>query len=526
MPDQKPDPSAQSGDRKAMSAAWTLISDVLAGATAIRAKGATYLPKYEGEDDKEYGRRKQVAPWRPEFADALQSLASKPFGKDVGLKDGASERIKSLAEDVDGRGNSQTAFARETFAKAIAKGFHLILVDYPAMHTGEDGEAPKRPLTIAEEQAAGARPYWIQVQADDVLALYTRWDGGREVIEHLRLREGVTVRDGFGERTVERVRVYEPGRWEVWEQNASKDWERVAQGVIARGPKNASSVPAVLFFTGERLGEMRVKPPLEELAHCQIELYQALSRQDEILTFASSPMLTANGLSAPTDGSAIAVGPKTILYAPGGGEGSTPSWEYINPDASNIEQVRKHVESIIADMRRLGMQPATPRSGTVTATGESIGAARAHSALQAWAIGLKDAFEQAYVFTAEWLGDSRGYRLRAGLLELLTTDHTIAWLGAVHGWFAHDSPEARTARYRLTRYAGHPDAPEPDLLNVALRAGDRFLLCTDGLTDQVPYERIQAVLEAGGTGAADSLLADSLAAGGTDNATAVIVEVG
>ena len=41
----------------------------------------------------------------------------------------------------------------------------------------------------------------------------------------------------------------------------------------------------------------------------------------------------------------------------------------------------------------------------VTATGESIGAARAHSALQAWAIGLKDAFEQAYVFTAEWLGE-------------------------------------------------------------------------------------------------------------------------
>lgn len=405
MPDPKPNPSEQSGERKAMQAAWTLISDVLAGAAVIREKGFTYLPKYEGEDDKEYRRRKQVAPWRPEFADALQSLASKPFGKDVGLKDGASERIKGLAEDVDGRGNSQTAFAREAFAKAIAKGFHLILVDYPAMHAGEDSEAPKRPLTIAEEQAAGARPYWIQVQADDVLALYTRWEGGREVIEHLRLRECVTMRDGFGERTVERVRVYEPGRWEVWEQNASKDWERVAQGVIARGPKNAASVPAVLFFTGERLGELRVKPPLEELAHCQVELYQALSRQDEILTFASSPMLTANGLSAPTDGSSIAVGPKTVLYAPGSGEGSTPSWAYINPDASNIEQVREHVESIIADMRRLGMQPATSRSGTPTATGESIGAARAHSALQAWAIGLKDAFEQAYVFTAEWLGE-------------------------------------------------------------------------------------------------------------------------
>jgi PPM family protein phosphatase len=123
------------------------------------------------------------------------------------------------------------------------------------------------------------------------------------------------------------------------------------------------------------------------------------------------------------------------------------------------------------------------------------------------------------------LGDSRAYRLRDGLLELLTTDHTIAWLGIVHGWFEHDSAEARAARYRLTRYAGHPDAPEPDLLNVSLRPGDRFLLCTDGLTDQVPYESIRSALESRPAGAVKMLLADSLAAGGRDNATAVLVQV-
>jgi serine/threonine protein phosphatase PrpC len=120
------------------------------------------------------------------------------------------------------------------------------------------------------------------------------------------------------------------------------------------------------------------------------------------------------------------------------------------------------------------------------------------------------------------IGDSRAYRLRHGLVELLTTDHTIAWLGAVHGWFAHDSAEAHAARYRLTRYIGHPDAPEPDLLNISLRPGDRLLLCTDGIADQVAYERIQAALE---SGSAEAVLSDSLAAGGRDNATAVLVDV-
>jgi len=125
------------------------------------------------------------------------------------------------------------------------------------------------------------------------------------------------------------------------------------------------------------------------------------------------------------------------------------------------------------------------------------------------------------------LGDSRVYRLRDGLLELLTVDHTAAWLGVLNGWFTPESPEGRAARYRLTRYAGHPGAPEPDLLNAGLRPGDLFLLCTDGISDQVSYERLAEVLGAGTNVAAavETLLGDSLLIG-DDNATAVLVRVG
>lgn len=124
------------------------------------------------------------------------------------------------------------------------------------------------------------------------------------------------------------------------------------------------------------------------------------------------------------------------------------------------------------------------------------------------------------------LGDSRAYRLRDGLLDLLTVDHTIAWLGVLHGWFAYDSSDARAARYRLTRYAGHPDAPEPDLLNVTLQPGDVYLLCTDGVSDQLTYERLTRVLATEDPGAAvHTLLDDTLTAGGRDNATAVVIRV-
>jgi PPM family protein phosphatase len=126
------------------------------------------------------------------------------------------------------------------------------------------------------------------------------------------------------------------------------------------------------------------------------------------------------------------------------------------------------------------------------------------------------------------VGDSRVYRQRAGLLELLTTDHTAAWLGAVYGWYPADSPEAAAARCRLHRYIGHPGAPEPDVLNVRLLPGDVLCVCTDGLAEQVTYQRLGQVLAGSGPPReqVDTLLADSLAAGGRDNATVAVLRVG
>ena len=124
------------------------------------------------------------------------------------------------------------------------------------------------------------------------------------------------------------------------------------------------------------------------------------------------------------------------------------------------------------------------------------------------------------------VGDSRVYRLRGGLLELLTVDHSAAWLGAVYGWYPADSPAAARARYQLTRFVGHPDRAEPDVLNVSLRDGDVYCVCTDGVAEQVTYRRLSQALGAADPGeAVTRVLADTQAAGGRDNATAAVVRV-
>lgn len=120
------------------------------------------------------------------------------------------------------------------------------------------------------------------------------------------------------------------------------------------------------------------------------------------------------------------------------------------------------------------------------------------------------------------LGDSRAYRLRDGLLELLTTDHNRAWLSAVHGGQPGEAP-----RYQLTRFVGHPADPEPDLLSVSLRPGDVYCLCTDGVSEAVSHSRLARRLGSGldPIKIVHDLLSDVLAAGGRDNATVTLLRV-
>ncbi|SHG79464.1 protein of unknown function [Kaistia soli DSM 19436] len=403
MADPKtPSPNDESGAYQALCGAWAMISDIRAGASAVRGKGVAYLPKYEAESTEDYARRKATAPWRPEFNDALAALVSKPFSRDIGVRGADDFDLKSLVEDVDTRGNSITIFARDVFADGIADGLHGILIDHPPMPPN---------ATRADEKAAGARPYFVHIQAIDLIAVYFEVIGGRLVPVHARIRECVTERSGFAETTINQVRVLEPGIWQVWRADDQGNWFKYQYGETS-----LSYVPLVLFFTGERRGDYLNKPPLKDLADLQIELFQALSRQDEILNFAGFPMLSANGFSKPEGD--IKVGPRSILFAPAV-EGVQTSWQFIQPDAALIEQVASHVGSITEDMRRLGMQPMVQRAGGVTATATSVDTAKAHSVLQAWVIGLKDALEQAFVIACDYLG-------RQASVELdISTDFSV-----------------------------------------------------------------------------------------------------
>ena len=123
------------------------------------------------------------------------------------------------------------------------------------------------------------------------------------------------------------------------------------------------------------------------------------------------------------------------------------------------------------------------------------------------------------------VGDSRAYLLRSGRLLRLTRDHTYVQLLVESGLMSAE--EAATSRKRhmlVNAVGGSSEEVHVDVERVPLANGDRVLLCSDGLTDEVGDDAIRTLLADASTAAqaCETLTARALAGGGRDNITVVV----
>jgi protein phosphatase len=114
------------------------------------------------------------------------------------------------------------------------------------------------------------------------------------------------------------------------------------------------------------------------------------------------------------------------------------------------------------------------------------------------------------------VGDSRCYRVRDGAMKQLTTDHTMADYGVSGPEGAH-----------LSRALGVWPTVPIDIVHVAPKLGDLYLLCSDGLTKMVPDGTIASQLlhEENPTAALDRLIVFANAHGGKDNITVILIRI-
>ena len=125
------------------------------------------------------------------------------------------------------------------------------------------------------------------------------------------------------------------------------------------------------------------------------------------------------------------------------------------------------------------------------------------------------------------VGDSRAYLLREGELEQITRDHTVVQELVDQGRITPEVAASHPSRSVLTRALQSGGEADPDLFFLDVRPADRYLICSDGLSDVVPSDAIREVLatETEPEQAAQRLIELANAGGGPDNITCVIADV-
>lgn len=125
------------------------------------------------------------------------------------------------------------------------------------------------------------------------------------------------------------------------------------------------------------------------------------------------------------------------------------------------------------------------------------------------------------------VGDSRAYSFFEGRIRQITEDHSFVNSQLKQGVITEQQARESNQRNIITRALGTADRVKPDIAVHAIRAGERLLLCSDGLSDMVDDESMAELMNGDGDlrDAARRLVDAANAAGGRDNITVILAEL-
>jgi serine/threonine protein phosphatase PrpC len=147
-----------------------------------------------------------------------------------------------------------------------------------------------------------------------------------------------------------------------------------------------------------------------------------------------------------------------------------------------------------------------------------------HHGMGSTVVGMHVADDMVHI---AHVGDSRCYRIRAGVIQQMTRDHSLINDALELKPDLTKEELARLPKNIITRALGMKDAVKVDIRSELIEPGDTFLLCSDGLTGMVPPDQILEVINVTEEPqeACELLIAEANDAGGTDNISALIVRI-
>lgn len=375
-----------------MKAEWDMSDTLWEGTQAMRDAGEQYLPKYEAESSSDYTARKDATVLFNMFSRAIIAATGKVFKKPITLQQDQGKEIgKDLQEwidNIDGEGKTLNAFAKDLFQDVLRHGLCHFMVDM-SLSNAE---------TRAEQKRRGERPYWVKMEAPEIIGWRFEVRGGVKRLTQLRRMYSVREPLGlFDEVIIKRVAVYEPGVYQIYQQGNDKNWSLIEEGTLG-----VDYIPLVTVYS-DRIGFMRAHPAFLNLAYKNIEHWQSCSDQRHILRWARFAIPVISGWDATSD--TLTFGPSSLVKL----TDPAAKMYFAEHSGAAIESGFKDLEQLKDEMAYLALDPflrRQPGGGKdITATARILDETGANSSLANWAISLKNGIETGLQYTAGRIGE-------------------------------------------------------------------------------------------------------------------------
>jgi hypothetical protein len=366
----------------AMQDEWELVDALWGGTETMREAGELYLPNLGIEETKDYEARLQQTVLLNMFSRAINAAVGKVFKKPVVLQDEKLDDIQEWSKNINKEGKNLSTFAQELFRNSVKHGVSYFMVDMSR------SEAETR----EEQKQRNERPYWIQFPATQIIGWRFEIQNDVQVLTQLRRLYTAKAPDGlWGTKNVERVTVYEPGSYQVYEKNDKGNWFLTDD----TGSTGVGYISLVSLYT-DQTGFMQASPAFLDLAYKNIEHWQSSSDQRHILKWARFAIPVVSGWDASED--KMAFGPSSCVKL----TDPQAKMYFAEHSGAAIGAGFKDLEQLKEEMAYLALDPfLRSQPGNITATARVLDEAGANSLLVDWAKNLKGALEKGLQYTAE-----------------------------------------------------------------------------------------------------------------------------
>jgi len=388
-----------------MMKGWEIMKAVSEGTEYLRENSEAFLPLEPREDYTAYMARVNRAVFSPFTQRLIRAATGLVLRKPITLT-GDPYWTDMFKMDVDGCKSDLDEYARRILMCSLTYGQSHILVDYPA---------PSGAVSLAEERAQDRRPYWIEVDPNNLYGWRLDRESNYGNLVQVRLAEKAVLPDGdFGEKVFEQIRVIEPGKYRVFrktdqidemydvndnsyagEFDAQTTGEEYAE--VESGKFSLGEIPLVTVYSG-KTENLVSKPPLLDIAYLNLAHFQRQADLIHSLHVASQPMLVMEGYDDQTKDLAISVN-YAMATQPGN------KIYYVEPASSAFDAQSAEIKELQMQMATLGISTLSQQKFVAeSADARRLDRVDTNSMLAMVSMELEQKLQKAFNLSAEYVG--------------------------------------------------------------------------------------------------------------------------